>query len=148
MLYRLCSALSRRAGVLEISVIIIIWVLMQSRCFCRCQRVVTQPKPWCSCWCEHFVTQPRCACRCQRVVTQPKPWCSCWCEHFMTQPRYTCRCQRVVTQPKPRRRKGSKVEYPEQFESPALSRRHCQVHARQPMSCKPLLAYRCKARPA
>ena len=41
---------------------------------------MTQPKPWCSCWCEWVVTQPKpwCSCWCQCAVTQPKPWCSGW----------------------------------------------------------------------
>ena len=74
-------------------------------CSCWCQCVVTQPKPWCSCWCQCVVTQPKpwCSCWCQCVVTQPKPWCSCWCQCVVTQPKpwCSCWCQCVVTQPKP-----------------------------------------------
>ena len=66
--------------------------------------VVTQPKPWCSCWSQCVVTQPKpwYSCWCQCVVTQLKPWCSCWCQCVVTQPKpwYSCWCQCVVTQPK------------------------------------------------
>ena len=55
----------------------------QAMVFVLRQCVVTQPKPWWSCWC-------------QCVVTQPKPWCSCW-------------CQCVVTQHKPRQSESASV---------------------------------------
>ena len=55
---------------------------------------MTQPKPWCSCWCQCVVTQPRpwCPCWCQCVVTQPRPWCSCWCQCVVAQPKPWCSC--------------------------------------------------------
>ena len=73
-------------------------------CSCWCQCVVTQPKPRCSCWCQCAVTQPKtwCSCWCQCVVTQPKTWCCCWCQCVVTQPKpwCSCWCQCAVTQPK------------------------------------------------
>ena len=43
--------------------------------------VVTQPKPWCSCWCQCYDTTKHLVFLLvfQCFVTQPKPWCSCWC---------------------------------------------------------------------
>ena len=55
----------------------------------------TQPRPWCSCWCQWCDTAQALVFLLVSVVwhspslgvpadvsgvTQPKPWCSCWCQ--------------------------------------------------------------------